>query len=199
MKKMLVITWLLILLTGVVALFWRNEWIYSLPTPVPANYRAVVTGTFISLPAATRFPVNKPVFLHFFNPDCPCSRFNIPYFSSLAKEYQQQVTFAIVLMSNKKYTEQEIQNRFHINVPVLTDTSLARACGVYSTPQAVIINSRRQLYYRGNYNKSRFCTNTQSNFAAIALNSLVNHTLPVSFAAEALEAYGCQLPNCIRK
>lgn len=199
MRKMLIITWLLILLTGVIALFWRNEWIYSLPTPVPANYRSVATGTFISLPATTRFPANKPVFLHFFNPDCPCSRFNVPYFASLAKEYQQQVSFAIVLMTNKKYTAQEIQNRFHINLPVLTDTSLVRTCGVYSTPQAVIIDTHHQLYYRGNYNKSRYCTNTQTNFAAIALNTLVNHTLPVSFTADALQAYGCQLPNCPRQ
>lgn len=198
MRKKLVIAWLLILFMGVIVLFWRNEWVYALPTPVPNGYRPTATGTFISLPAHASLLPGKPVFLHFFNPDCPCSRFNIPYFSSLAQEYQQQVNFAIVLVSNKHYTEKEIQERFHINLPVLSDSSLATACGVYSTPQAVIINTRRQLYYRGNYNKSRFCTNSQTNYAAIALNALLNHTLPVLFDTQALQSYGCQLPNCTR-
>src|ERR1700742_2123699 len=106
MKKGAVIAWLLFLSAGIALLFWRSEWIYSLPTPIPANYKNVEPGALISLtaaqsrvlsaPAATK----KPLFLHFFNPDCPCSRFNMPHFKSLVKLYGQQVNFAIVLMSD---------------------------------------------------------------------------------------------------
>lgn len=198
MRKKLVIAWLLILFSTVIFLFWRNEWVYALPTPVPAGYTPVKTGTPVLLPAALPMAGNKPIFLHFFNPDCPCSRFNMPYFASLAARYGQQASFAIVLTTGKHYTEEEIQHRFHITVPVLTDTSLAAACGVYSTPQAVILNGYRQLHYRGNYNKSRYCTNAQTNYAEIALNALLSHTV-VSFAPEATKAYGCELPNRIKK
>lgn len=195
MRKKLVIAWLLILFSAVVALFWRNEWVYALPTPVPAGYKSVNTGTPVVLPASLSMAGDKPVFLHFFNPDCPCSRFNMPHFATLAEKYGQQASFAIVLMTGKHYTAAEIQQRFHVTVPVLTDTTLAAACGVYSTPQAVILNNYKQLYYRGNYNKSRYCTNIQTNYAEIALNALLNHTV-VSTAPEATRAYGCELPNC---
>ncbi|GGH58038.1 hypothetical protein HNQ91_000343 [Filimonas zeae] len=198
MRKKLVIAWLLVLLCGVIALFWRNEWVYALPTPVPAGYKPVATGTPVVLPAAIAMNGNKPVLLHFFNPDCPCSRFNIPHFASLVNKYGKQASFAIVLMTSKKYTQEEIQQRFHVNVPVLTDTSLATACGVYATPQAVILNGYRQLHFRGNYNKSRYCTDIQTNYAEIALNALLHNTI-VPVAPEATKAYGCQLPNSCKK
>ena len=45
-------------------------------------------------------------------------------------------------------------------VPVLVDAdgSLAKMVGVYSSPQAVIVDTRGALYYRGNDNLARYCT-----------------------------------------
>lgn len=101
-------------------------------------------------------------------------------------------------MSDKPLTAADVQKRFDLQVPVLFDTSLATTCGVYSTPQAVIIDTSHSLYYRGNYNKSRYCTDPKSNYAEIALNALLNRQDTVRFDAYALKAYGCQLPNCTR-
>ncbi|BAV04636.1 AhpC/TSA family protein [Filimonas lacunae] len=200
MRKKMVMGWLLLLLGGIVTLFWHNEWVYALPTPVPAHYKPVHTGDAVRLPQLPVFVQDKPVLLHFFNPDCPCSRFNIPYFTSLVHKYNSQAAFAIVLMTPKHYTEKEIQDKFHINIPVITDASLAATCGVYSTPQAVIIDAEQHLYYRGNYNKSRYCQNTETNYAEIALNALLLHTpSTVLYDSNALRAYGCQLPNCTKK
>ncbi|MEJ0032810.1 MAG: hypothetical protein WDO15_21690 [Bacteroidota bacterium] len=49
LRRGIVITWLLILVIAVAALFWYNEWVYSLPTPVPVSYKLVHTNEHISI------------------------------------------------------------------------------------------------------------------------------------------------------
>ncbi len=66
-------------------LFWKNEFQYSLPTPIPKDYYADAMGSKIDLKCCTLD--QKPIFLHFFNPECPCSRFNVPHVSELIKKY----------------------------------------------------------------------------------------------------------------
>jgi hypothetical protein len=198
MRKGAVIAMLSFLFFAIAALFWHNEWVYSLPTPIPADYKTVNKGVRIDLPV-TQIKTTSPAFLHFFNPDCPCSKFNMPHFRSLVKQYGKQVNFAVVVMSDEDYTEGEIQGRFRLDIPVIFDTSLAGKCGVYSTPQAVILTEKQELFYRGNYNKSRYCTDKKSNYAQIALDSmLANHRDP-QFSHFALQAYGCELPACTKK
>ena len=214
-NKGVVVGWLLFLLAGIAALFWRYEWVYSLPTPVPAAYRDVKPGVRIGLPedqlalirmsgpaqeSLGQSSAKRPVFLHFFNPDCPCSRFNMPHFKALVKLYDRQVDFAIVLMTDKKYTAGQIRDKFDLPypIPVLTDSALAAACGVYSTPQAVIIDSTQKLFYRGNYNRSRYCSDEKSSYAKMALEGLLQNNLTQNFSPLALKAYGCQLPTCTR-
>lgn len=190
--------WLGILFGGVFYLFWYNEWIYSLPTPVPEKHITRQMGEYVDIGHEFETNSNKPVFLHFFNPTCPCSKFNIPHFKSLVKKYGDQINFAIVVMSNDAYSVQKIQDKFNLTVPVSFDTTLAISCGVYSTPQAVILDSNRNLYYRGNYNKSRYCTDSKSDYAQMAIDSLLNYTPEPVFGTLAIEAYGCQLPNCTK-
>jgi hypothetical protein len=198
MKKGAAIIWLALLFTGIIALFWYNEWVYNLPTPIPGNYRPVSPGTRIDIAGRSSSDNNKPLFLHFFNPHCPCSRFNIPHFKSLVKQYGHEVDFAIVLVSDKPYTEREIQDLFELNIPVLSDTTIAFTCGVYSTPQAVIIGADHKLYYRGNYNKSRYCTDKKSNYAQMALDVLLHRRPAMGFDQRALKIYGCQAPKCTK-
>src|ERR1700761_5184389 len=139
MRNRLAIAWLILLSFGIAFIFWRYEWKYSLPTPVPVNYHDVSRGALIQFPASAqllRTRGAKPLFLHFFNPDCPCSRFNMPQFKSLVEKYGDKVDFAIVVMSPKTFTADELQTKFNLShpLPVLRDSALAAACGVYSTP-----------------------------------------------------------------
>ena len=196
MKKSMILIGLAIIFAGIAFLFWHNEFVYSLPTPIPKDYMAVNPGTIVRIPERLHPKNNKPVFLHFFNPDCPCSKFNITHFKSLVKQYYNEATFAIVVMNSRRYTAQQIQNKFDLNIPVMFDTSIAISCGVYSTPQAVIIDANQKLYYRGNYNRSRYCTDNKSNYAQQALDSLLHDNRPAIFNQFALKAYGCSLPNC---
>ena len=179
-----------------VRFFWFNQLVYLLPTPVPASYHQVHNGEHIELPSSIARQNHKPVFLHFFNPDCPCSRFNVGQFNTLVKNYGKEVDFVVVLMTSKNYTAKDIRKRFGISVPVISDPKLAALCGVYSTPQAVVLTDQQQLFYRGNYNKSRYCTDEATSYARIALDGVIAHRNDLKFDAMALKAYGCTLPNC---
>ncbi|HMG15973.1 MAG TPA: redoxin domain-containing protein [Saprospiraceae bacterium] len=196
-KYMLVFIWLGLIFFLIGRLFWKNEIIYTLPTPVPVSYHPVMPGEHINLQDKISNVNNKPAFIHFFNPACPCSRFNIPHIQSLVRKYGDKINFSIVVLSkDSKYTVKEIQEKFDLNIPVLFDQSIASTCGVYSTPQAVIIDSNQKLFYRGNYNKSRYCVDTKSNFAQMAVDSLLKNNNTPIFNALATTSYGCQLPLC---
>ncbi|MGC4104102.1 DUF6436 domain-containing protein [Ferruginibacter sp.] len=197
MKKLIAIAVLCLSFAGICSLFWYTEWRYSLPTPKPAQYHAVQTGEHIDISKAFNPGKKAPVFLHFFNPDCPCSRFNIPHFKTLADTYGDKINFAVVVQTkDKSYTEAVIKEKYGLTIPVLFDTSLAGICGVYSTPQAVLLTEDQTLYYRGNYNRARYCTDKKSNYAQIAIDSLLASRQQPAFNQYALTAYGCSLPGC---
>jgi len=197
LRKLLVGLWMLLLCVSISVLFWQNEFKYSLPTPVPKNYQEIAMGSKINLKCC--ITDSRPIFLHFFNPDCPCSRFNIPHVSGLIKQYGDRINFKIVVLNKEKnFTIEEIQKKFNAKIPVYFDEDIAKSCGVFSTPQAVLIDGSGYLYYRGNYNKTRYCTNADSNYAQMAIDSLLKQTKTPSFDALALRAYGCSLPKCTK-
>ncbi|MCD6011676.1 MAG: hypothetical protein K0Q79_1538 [Flavipsychrobacter sp.] len=197
MKQILLISWLAVISSGIGFIFWYTDWQYSLPTPVPKNYNPSKRGSFIALGNKIAVPAKKPVFIHFFNPSCPCSRFNMEHFKSLVRHYGDKVHFAMIVLNKKEtFTEKEIQDKYDLDIPVSFDASVADLCGVYSTPQAVLLDEDHHLYYRGNYNKSRYCTEKKSNYAQMALDTLLSRNAMPVFDASAFSAYGCQLPTC---
>lgn len=199
-RKSIIISWLLVLVLAVGALFWYNEWLYSLPTPVPTSYKLVSANEHISVVDKLKADPSKPVFLHFFNPDCPCSRFNLPHFRELVKAYGDRVTFVAVpmIMLGLEYTDEEIRRKLDVDIPVWREAGVAEAVGVYSTPQAVLITNGHDLYYRGNYNKSRYCTDKRSNYAQIAIDALLSNARTPAFGEMALRSYGCTIEGCIK-
>jgi thiol-disulfide isomerase/thioredoxin len=113
MRKLLVVCRLAGILSGICSMFWYHEWKYSLPTPVPADYKDVRVGQHLNLRNKIVSAPDKPLFIHFFNPDCPCSRFNIPHFNSLVKKYGDKMTFVVVVINkDKDYTAKEIKDKY---------------------------------------------------------------------------------------
>lgn len=196
MKKWIAAVWLSVLMTIIASFFWFNQLVYSLPTPIPDKYVAVNVGSKIEIASELTVHNNKPVFLHFFNPDCPCSRFNIAHFKKLVKTYNDKVNFAVVIMSDKPYTEDEIQQRFDLIIPIVKNDKIASSCGVYSTPQGVLLRKDHTLAFRGNYNKSRYCTDEKTSYAKLAIEELLDVGKVTHIDPLALIAYGCKLPDC---
>ncbi|WP_224996649.1 redoxin family protein [Cesiribacter sp. SM1] len=199
MRRKLVLSLVLTsLLLFILTIFWQQEIKYLTPTPIPPGYSRVALRQAIDLTELGENNQKKPVLLHFFNPNCPCSRFNTDHFVSLVKEYGNEVSFYVVLQySNDREAVAQMLATYGIELPVLTDEhqALAQICGVYSSPQAVIVDSNQQLFYRGNYNRSRYCTDRQTSYARLALEALRARTAPPTPSALATTAYGCALKD----
>lgn len=196
-KKIIIGCWLTALLFIIVFIFWRQEYVYSTPTPIPTDYSPVMVGQQINFNENYFISSGKPTFIHFFNPDCPCSRFNMPYFKTLVLKYGDKVNFALVVFNKlRSFTDEEVLGKYNLNIPVIHDSLIAKKCGVYSTPQAVIIDSKGHLIYRGNYNQSRYCANKKTNYAEATLDSLLERKKIPDFGLSASKSYGCTLPNC---
>jgi hypothetical protein len=119
--------------------------------------------------------------------------------SGLIKKYGDKIDFNIVVLNKEKnFTIAEIQEKFGADIPVFFGEEIAEKCGVFSTPQAVLLDASQNLYYRGNYNKTRYCTNADSNYAEMAIDSLMNQNNKPTFDALALRSYGCSLPKCTK-
>jgi hypothetical protein len=167
---------------------------YLLPTPVPENYQVVLPNEVVRYDTALiPHQYQKPKLLHFFNPDCPCSRFNIKHFQSLEKQFGGNVDFFVVVTGQHKIKSAKRLIGSDIRIVVDQDETLAKACGVYSTPQAAVIQASNHLFYRGNYNRSRYCTDKNTNYVEMALDSLVAQKGVPHFSELATTSYGCSI------
>ncbi|HEY8935364.1 MAG TPA: hypothetical protein VIM65_09090 [Cyclobacteriaceae bacterium] len=180
--------------SAIAGIFWYQEIQYLLPTPVPQDYKVVLPGDVIKYDSVL-IPqhYSRPRLFHFFNPDCPCSRFNIKHFQTLQKNYSDKVDFFVVVTSQDKVAGAKKLIDRDVTIVVDGTETLAKACGVYSTPQAALIQSTNQLYFRGNYNRSRYCTDANSNFVQMALDSLISLKNPPHFSELATHSYGCSI------
>ena len=198
-----------LLLGIVVAVFWYQDLRYALPTPRPENLEPVPAGAVVPLdrvlPALHSSPAGESrlLLLHFFNPGCPCSRFNTDHIRGMYQRYRDRVRFVAVVeteadadAAERERTVETASGRFG-GMEAVADPGgrAAAACEVYSTPQAVILRPSGELLFRGNYNVSRFCTDRATAFARIALDALLAGQKLPDFPPTATTAYGCELPT----
>jgi hypothetical protein len=48
-RKIITFSLLAVIFSAISLLFWYNEWVYSLPTPVPSDYHNVKKGDYIAI------------------------------------------------------------------------------------------------------------------------------------------------------
>lgn len=176
--------------------FWYQDWQYSLPTPRPAALRQPAVGEVVNLTPFVSESGPQPTLLHFFNPACPCSRFNVAHVRELIAEFDGRVRVVAVLEATEPAAALEAFAKLHLKCTAIVDTNgeLARRVGIYSTPQGVVLDGDQRLYYRGNYNRGRYCTAAESEFVRLSLASCVVQRTPLQFSAAATVPLGCVLP-----
>ncbi|WKK79252.1 TlpA family protein disulfide reductase [Marivirga arenosa] len=199
MRITIAIIFILSILTTIGFIFWNQEWKFSKPTPKPENLIEIESGDSVSASVLKALGVQneEDVFVHFYNYDCPCSRFNIKEFKDLTIQYSDKVKFIAVLESIDKSPKEikEFREKYDLGIRLHLDTSgeIANQLGIYSTPQAVLIKNN-VIYFSGNYNKARFCTTQNTKFASIALQAMTTGKEAPVFPELATIAYGCELP-----
>jgi peroxiredoxin len=178
--------------------FWKQELQYAMPTPVPVNFVDVKPGTTVDLAKEIPSTAGKPTLLHFFNFDCPCSRFNMRDFESMAKEFGNDVNFYVIIQSEDEDDRERFKEKYGLDIPTILDKdgSISDKCGIYATPQGVLLDKDFTIYFKGNYNIARYCTKKETKFAELAIGHLLkNEPLPLALQYALKEPYGCSLPS----
>lgn len=140
------------------------------------------------------FDTSRPLFLHFMNPDCPCSQFNLDHLRQLVRRNRDTVRFIAVLEGTGGPARlREAFGKLNLPVEFVVDEAgeWGTATGVYATPQAVLIGADERLYYRGNYNLSRYCAVPETEFARIGLESLLAGRPSRPEDPAAANSFGC--------
>ena len=191
----------------VIGAFWYQEWQYALPTPRPTELRQPEIDEAIEIAelrqtaysqqqtANSQQQTTKPIWLHFFNPSCPCSQFNLDHVRNLIAEFGSRVDVIAVLEATDPDALAKFQ-QLHLKCTAIVDHGglIAKQTGVYATPQGVVLNEHHKLVYRGNYNLGRYCTESETEFVRLAIENCLAHRPPLTFPAAATVAIGCQLP-----
>lgn len=192
MRTITLIICLGLIVSQIVYLLWREEYRYSQPTPVPTSYTSVPINSCVPIPNIETSVPRSGYLLHFFNPECPCSRFNLKHFKRLYTQFHKEIAFAVVVPEDADILKAHRLLEIPVNVLQEKGDSIARSYGVYSTPQAVIIHSEGSLYFRGNYNTARFCSQPSTNFAQLSLEHLLQNDPAPIWGPLATNAYGCR-------
>lgn len=196
MRKRLVLTLslLALILFSISWLFWKQEVQYWLPTEVPQDYVDIPSGSTVKLDFIKKSQNHKV--LHFYNPNCPCSKFNFTSFKNILKNHHEAFDFYLIVQETNEGISanvSEVLEKYGGHIITDQNKNIAKHCGVYSTPQMVILDQNNTLYYKGNYNKARYCTSPNSDYAAMAIDSLFSGVDKPSFPSFAKQAYGCSL------
>ena len=177
--------------------FWQRDLFYSLPTPRPAGLVQPPLGQRVALPRELRDVApapGRPLLLDFYNADCPCSRFNRDHVRALLDRFARDVTFVAVVETAGASEDGPVDSGIAMPHVVDRGAAIAKSLGVYSTPQAVLLEGDGRLVYRGNYNTSRYCTEPRTQFVRIALENVLQRRVAAA-EPEAGVAYGCALPG----
>jgi hypothetical protein len=189
-----------LLCSVVAASFWLGDLRYSLPTPRPAGLAEPPLGQAIALcdPLETAIGERggEPCVLHFFNPACPCSRFNLDHLRRLIRDFGDDVTFVAILEGDDADALVEEFQSLDVAIPAVPDVDgrIAASLGVYATPQAVVLDGENRIALRGNYNASRYCVTPETEFVRIAIEGTLAGRSEFAWPSAATTAQGCELP-----
>jgi len=196
LRVFFVVLLVIVCISGIGYIFWKQELRFTKPTRKPENLKQVKVNDSINIDLVNKS--KKPLFIHFYNYDCPCSRFNIKEFETMVRNFSDSIDFIAVVQSGDQSSNAEklFKEKYDLGVKTIADKNgqIADALGIYSTPQAVIIKNNK-IFYKGNYNKARFCTSRNTRFAEMALEAMIAGKQPPEMPLLAEIPYGCELPS----
>ncbi len=106
--------------------------------------------------------------IHFFDSNCPCTRFNTPHVQDLIEQYQKQsIRFRILVPDASQLTEaRQLFPQVRIDVAARQDRPPA-------SPAALVLSSQHGAEYMGPWSPGAVCNSRSGDYVAQVLDQLV--------------------------
>ncbi len=133
----------------------------------------------------------RPVVLHFWDPDCACSRFNNRHVRELIATYEPKgFRFMIVPRTNSAEQEQALREKAKrefgaVEVVFIQDAQL----DIPSSPAVLVLNRGLNLTYFGPYSNSAICSARTGRLVEAILDDIVQGREPAPKVSTL--AHGC--------
>lgn len=188
-----------------VAAFWELEGQYIRPVSHPIGAAYPQAGVVSPVPFLWTdrgvVKLARPsgvVLVNFWNPNCPCSRFMESHVRDLGNRYGPKGVQLVTVVECGKSAGEQSAALAAWHARGLTafaavadpDGDIARRFGVWAPPAAVIVDRRGHVAYVGAYNVARYCDDSRTSYAAMALGAVVSGRRP---PRSTLPFYGCQI------
>lgn len=136
--------------------------------------------------------------IHFWNPDCPCSRFNEVHVKKIISDYaDKNVEFSVVVSgktSQQRNAYSELAKQvFNFDAVKAIRSDWPMEQGPPSSPAVAIMNKQGKLVYFGPYSLGARCSPDKGKFVEKALDGLSDEKLPQKKQLNTL-AVGCFCP-----
>jgi len=136
--------------------------------------------------------------VHFWNPDCPCSRFNQPHVQQIISDYgRNNVRFTVVVggATEKIRQQHQVEARKIFNFEAVIDirSDWPMESGPPSSPAVGVMNSSGELVYFGPYSLGARCSPEKGKFVEKVIEQLKNNNQSVKKQLNTL-AVGCFCP-----
>jgi hypothetical protein len=137
--------------------------------------------------------------VHFWDPDCPCSRFNEVHVKKIIADYKgQNVEFTVVVrgQTQEVRTERKLQAQQVFNdvavKEVISDWPVDK--GPPSSPAVGVMNNDGELVYFGPYSLGARCTQDKGQFVEKVLDGLSTKKTSINKKQLNTLAVGCFCP-----
>ena len=142
-----------------------------------------LTQSFNSLIATLPSKLNTSYFLHFWQPDCSCNRFNRSHVNDIAAKYREKdFQLITIVRPHPDYNNQQLINmaKDEFDSIVLIDKSqqFSGKARIPAAPAAAVIDKQGKLAYFGPYSDSTFCGLGGTDFVGRVANLLVKGEKP---------------------
>jgi len=116
-------------------------------------------------------PTGAPVLFHFWDPDCPCSRFNVDHVRALVARFRPAgVEFVVVTPQGTADAAKRVRETFGTGVLALARAP--RQAAVPASPAALLFGADGRPRYFGPYSSGAFCSATNGAYVETALEEL---------------------------
>lgn len=173
--------------------FWHFQFSQLRPFTPPQNDRAFFDGEVISkriesLPIA---PAGAATLIHFWDPACPCSRFNDDHLRALVEQYAPNGIEVLVVPAPGAPIPSTGTLQARYGTAVRLAAPELRALRPPSSPAVAVVDNKEQLAYFGPYSTDGLCSADGGGFVEAVLDNLLAGRQSRQFNTL---AFGCYCP-----